>query len=283
MNKGENMKNYDSNNGEMGDIYKKIYICTSCKTINISDAGDCVKCGKKFYKTLYMFLLTKNLFLISLILILSFVSFVVLLINTTDEGVIMILKNGYIVLLILFAILICLFLNKRIANSFAKKYLIEKELYANYFKKIDIILDMEKSRDYKYNKLLEISKIYNSDYIKQKRLELLSDNMMKKFKGRAYEAENLIVAKENDELIIYIFEVAIRERLKIGRETIDYFMKHYEHIRTLKEGELICAKVLFAGITLPNNDEGYYNALENVKMFLNESEQACAEKVITDH
>ncbi|MGL4607606.1 MAG: hypothetical protein ACRCU3_09105 [Eubacteriaceae bacterium] len=262
------------------NIIEYFFVCKNCKKVNIDDEIECEKCGGKRYQGLYQYIMKKEWISLGLVFFAVLLANVFLLKNLSDLQMRWLVFGGTLLFLLIYFLYIRKTIKKRISEKMYLKIVNEKDLYRNYFKSIDKIINLNKRDREKYEKLFRISQFYNSDYIREKKLELLSLQKMKRFYGYEFEAESLIVKKENNRLFTYLGELAYRENNSIGRGTVAYFLEYFDHIIKLKDGNKYCAKVLYAGIDFNDNASEYFEKLTEVKDLLAEVEKKCVDAAI---
>ena len=273
------MSNKSFANRQMPDhIYDKIYICCNkqCRTIVPGNLFPCPNCKGEKFQTVYSKLKQTELFQCAKNLLSWAIAFIVLywIIQRFDTTAAITLVLLYVILLL---INIFIFARNFQANVV---YLFQQilnrsspQLFRSYTGYFERIISSESDLARRYEKLRELSYIYDTGLLKQQRLKCLQGIAETRYLD--YETDELVLEVYNKSLVEYYFDVARINPDKIGPQTVAYFLKFYsEVLMDFSNGRAICARLLYSGIKYSEFKDSLQEFLidEQLTDALNESE-----------
>lgn len=243
-------------------VYDRLFLCSgkNCHTISLTGAVGCGICDRNLSKRLYRQCKKDEIIKFALDLVFFFIIFYFLrqFLIAQKHNAYILLEIGYICLVMIQIISEKILYKKNVTYRFLVALLDDEDFYNNYQKQIEQIRKMNASEAKKYEILREMSYIYDDELLRKNRLECLEKIQKSRFLD--YETDSLITMDKYDErLVRYLYEVSTISPIKIGKLTLQYFLKHSESILNLENGEIMMARTLFSGMRLVTEKRVSFN------------------------
>ncbi|MDR3599875.1 MAG: hypothetical protein P4L49_05235 [Desulfosporosinus sp.] len=260
-------------------IYDKIYLCCNkqCRTIVPGNLFACPNCKGEKFQTAYSKLKQTELFQCAKNLLSWAIAFIVLywIVQRFDSTAAITLVLLYVILLLINIFIFARNFQANVVYRFQQ--ILNKsssQLFRSYIGYFERIISSESDLARRYEKLRDLSYIYDTGLLKQQRLKCLQG--IAKTRYLDYETDELVPEVYNKSLVEYYFEVARINPDKIGSQTIAYFLKFYSEVLTdFSNGRAICARLFYSGIKYSEFKDSLQGFLidEQLTDALNESER----------